>query len=291
MSKEFDHKKFMEYQCEEMKKYKWIESQKAGYDLGYEATRDWVMKYAPAFRKWAIDSGLFFKEIKMVNPALNFIELSRIAYWKEKKLNQYLEKNYDQHVLVKVKNDFAFVCKSGRDIIVSIAGTDDFKDVLADLNVFPKKVKDLGWVHRGIYNATNDLIAGVRSAILNLSENEPYVYDIYFTGHSLGGAIAMMMPMILMDDQIIPKSIYTFGAPKPGKGSFAEYFKVYKRHCYQFVMKSDPVPRAPRSYFFWEHPGVITWLENKADRSWGFLWFGKANNHKSAVYHKVIKKM
>ena len=37
-------------QIEEMKKHKWIESQKAGRDLGEEAVRDWVNRFAQAFR-------------------------------------------------------------------------------------------------------------------------------------------------------------------------------------------------------------------------------------------------
>ena len=40
-----DTKVLVEKQMEEMAKHKWIESEKAGYDLGDAAYLDWVDKY------------------------------------------------------------------------------------------------------------------------------------------------------------------------------------------------------------------------------------------------------
>lgn len=46
-----EFQQFMQEQCEEMKRHKWIESEKAGHDLGNQAIRDWVYKYAKQFRE------------------------------------------------------------------------------------------------------------------------------------------------------------------------------------------------------------------------------------------------
>jgi hypothetical protein len=46
-----DMKSFCMYQVEEAKKYKWIQSQRAGRDLGEDAIREWVNKFAAQFRK------------------------------------------------------------------------------------------------------------------------------------------------------------------------------------------------------------------------------------------------
>lgn len=43
---------YAEAQCEEMQKHRWIESEKAGRDLGESAYLDWVRKYAKVFREW-----------------------------------------------------------------------------------------------------------------------------------------------------------------------------------------------------------------------------------------------
>jgi hypothetical protein len=40
-------------QREEIKKYKWIESEKAGRDIGWErATREWMQKYFPEWKQY-----------------------------------------------------------------------------------------------------------------------------------------------------------------------------------------------------------------------------------------------
>ena len=39
-------------ELEEILKHKWIESEKAGYDLGDQAVWDWVKNYAGEFREY-----------------------------------------------------------------------------------------------------------------------------------------------------------------------------------------------------------------------------------------------
>lgn len=51
-----DLKKHNQMQIEEMEKHKWIESEKAGYDLGEAARIDWVKKYAAKFREEHADT-------------------------------------------------------------------------------------------------------------------------------------------------------------------------------------------------------------------------------------------
>jgi uncharacterized protein YjaZ len=52
-----EHKKMtqseiLRKELEEILKHKWIESEKAGYDLGDKAVWDWVEKYAHEFREY-----------------------------------------------------------------------------------------------------------------------------------------------------------------------------------------------------------------------------------------------
>jgi len=44
---EFD--KFMKAQIEEIKKYKWIQSEKAGKDLGNDCILDWILNHSKEF--------------------------------------------------------------------------------------------------------------------------------------------------------------------------------------------------------------------------------------------------
>ncbi len=42
-------KQYLELQRREIERHKWIESEKAGRDLGMDAAIDWILKYADIF--------------------------------------------------------------------------------------------------------------------------------------------------------------------------------------------------------------------------------------------------
>lgn len=44
-----DAKRYLERQTEEIERHKWLESEKAGRDLGPEAAIDWILKHAHEF--------------------------------------------------------------------------------------------------------------------------------------------------------------------------------------------------------------------------------------------------
>lgn len=46
---EMDLKSYLEIQSREIERHKWIESEKAGKDLGMDAAIDWILKYADMF--------------------------------------------------------------------------------------------------------------------------------------------------------------------------------------------------------------------------------------------------
>ncbi|HOK39516.1 MAG TPA: hypothetical protein PLD27_00555 [bacterium] len=54
-------KKYIEAQINEIEKYKWIESEKHGYDIGRNrAAYEWITKYSKSFRDY------WFKTYKLV---------------------------------------------------------------------------------------------------------------------------------------------------------------------------------------------------------------------------------
>jgi len=51
-----EYEKYLKKQVKKMEDHKWIESEKAGRDLGQCAVTDWIDKYAGKFRKdYALD--------------------------------------------------------------------------------------------------------------------------------------------------------------------------------------------------------------------------------------------
>jgi hypothetical protein len=51
-----DLRRYLELQDREIEKHKWIESEKAGRDLGSEAVIDWIHKYAALFSAHVVTS-------------------------------------------------------------------------------------------------------------------------------------------------------------------------------------------------------------------------------------------
>ncbi|MGA8832600.1 MAG: hypothetical protein ACLQT6_00580 [Desulfomonilaceae bacterium] len=46
---DIDLNEYLKIQAQEIERHKWIESEKAGRDLGMDAAIDWIIKYADRF--------------------------------------------------------------------------------------------------------------------------------------------------------------------------------------------------------------------------------------------------
>ena len=81
---------------------------------------------------------------------------------------------------------------------------------------------------------------------------------LYFTGHSLGGALAIMAASLFP-----ARAIYTFGAPKAGDSVFADSLKNVR--IYRFENNRDIITTVPPSAipFDFCHAGIPIFLQDK----------------------------
>lgn len=92
-------------------------------------------------------------------------------------------------------------------------------------------------VHPGFWKA----FKAVESELLNLlSQDELAQLPLYITGHSLGGALAVVATYSLPSDRIA--ACYTYGGPRVGNLQFGQRIKP---PVYRVVNASDLVPRVP----------------------------------------------
>lgn len=107
--------------------------------------------------------------------------------------------------------------------------------------------------HSGIAHLER-LTRGKLKDMLHL--NKPTV----FSGHSLGGAIAIMSAFWLNKSSINVKSVYTFGSPRFCKKNFANYVNLQLGDkIFRFVNENDIVPTVPLWVMGFRHVGTEIW--------------------------------
>lgn len=127
-------------------------------------------------------------------------------------------------------------------LVLAFRGTEQkIDDWLTDAQAIPTQ-KDGYRVHSGFYKAFNLVADDIKLAL-----NDKACFDergkklpLYITGHSLGGALALLATKYISHDE--GGSCYTFGAPRVGD---YEFFFDIKAPVYRVVNSSDIVPRVP----------------------------------------------
>ena len=135
----------------------------------------------------------------------------------------------------------AFLAKreSDRVAVLSFRGTEanSWTDIKTDLNARFYKGEGGVKVHSGFIGAFRHVKDDVRKAVDNLDG-----YSLYITGHSLGGALAIIAAKELEKDRLA--ACYTYGSPRVGGEEFGESIKA---PVYRVVNAADGVPRVPLS--------------------------------------------
>ena len=158
---------------------------------------------------------------------------------------------------------------SGADVTVIVfRGTDTPSDWIVNLKAFSLNTAH-GAIHRGFYNAYQTLKPQV---IKSLNESRPQ--HLWITGHSLGGALALVCAYDLTENERLSiDGIITFGQPLVAKQPLANHLDGILRGRYAIVVNgSDGVPRLPPTY----------------SRCGSLLWFAKDGIRRSEYRHPVV---
>jgi triacylglycerol lipase len=124
-------------------------------------------------------------------------------------------------------------------VVAAFRGTDAWNDWRTNLNL-AGALSDFGRVHRGFALATERLWGYVGGLLANEAKGR----QIWFTGHSLGGAIAVLTA-VKAATAGVPSiaGVYTYGAPMIASPAFTRRFdEVLRGRCYRFVNSIDTVP-------------------------------------------------
>ena len=136
---------------------------------------------------------------------------------------------------------FLCVCHKRQMAILAFRGTEpNLKDIKADIKARLVPAEYNGkteLMHAGYFSQFTSISRDVEHA---LERDEVKNEQLFITGHSLGGALAITAAKFLASD--ITGACYTFGSPPVGTKTFAHDIKT---PIYRVVNHVDIVPRLP----------------------------------------------
>ena len=168
---------------------------------------------------------------------------------------------------ISIADTEAMVAETDKFVVVAFRGTSSraqlMRDMQARLNVARVAVDGrCVRVHAGFYAAFRKIEAKLREVLTAQDEAKA----VYLTGHSLGGALALVAAAAFggndkLGDRIA--AVYTFGAPRVGGADFPN---LVKAPHYRVVNSGDVVPLVPPNWLTgYVHTGMPILLKPNSD--------------------------
>jgi len=166
--------------------------------------------------------------------------------------------NFDEVFFYEQDGAQAYSFISQTDHVIACRGTEpnEWNDVKADLDAITAVAETVGRVHRGFKKEVDDIWPVLEDS---LSKNTK---KLWFTGHSLGGAMATICAgrCLLSKINSTPEQVQTFGSPRIGNKRYINHAKVdYLR----WVNNNDIVTRAPPAWLGYRHSGKVMYLNSQ----------------------------
>lgn len=217
--------------------------------------------------KLTLKMGGPISELSWIQRSLLFAELSRLAYATPERVETIAyEGGFDRCSYFGEEGADAYVLSNRYDCIIACRGTElnQWSDIRADAEAWTIAC-EVGRVHSGFQSEVSHLWPRLE---VHLRENQK---PLWFTGHSLGGAMANVCAVRchLAPIPSDPRAIFTYGAPRVGDRKYASFLRI--KH-YRWVNNNDIVPRVPPIWLGYHHMGQEIYLNRRGRvsrlRSW-----------------------
>ena len=147
------------------------------------------------------------------------------------------------------------VCAIRRDLddrttAVAFRGTADAQDALRDARAWPAYDPWLGWCHSGFLSGARSVVGQIATDLTGRR--------VVLCGHSLGGALALLVGALFVVQHRNPTAIVTFGAPRAGFKRYANTLRMTAVR--QYRLGDDPVTDVPWLLGLYRHPRPLRQL-------------------------------
>lgn len=190
--------------------------------------------------------------------ALLFAELSMIAYFPPDQATIAANKlGFTEIDFFNNDGSQAYAFANHKDIVIACRGTeaDEWNDLKADINAAHALAETVGRVHRGFKKEVDDLWPFLEKKLETNTKN------LWFTGHSLGGAMATICAGRCLFSKInsSPMQIQTFGSPRVGNKRYINHAQI---DYIRWVNNNDIVTRSPPVWMGYRHTGKEIYLDS-----------------------------
>ncbi|KAG2227715.1 hypothetical protein INT45_004757 [Circinella minor] len=147
-----------------------------------------------------------------------------------------------------------------KSIIVVFRGSVSLNNWVADLTAILVNYPSvpLARVHSGFLNSWEDCKSTVTKTVKSELQAHPD-YKLVITGHSLGGAVAVLSALDFYSDGIKDLELFTQGQPRVGNRQLAQHIIDTGITFKRAVHARDLVPHVPDSLVGFEHAGEEYW--------------------------------
>lgn len=196
-------------------------------------------------------------DLGLLQQSLLFAELSSICYYNTAIAEPLVARlGFDTVTYYERDGAQAYLFAGETDSVLACRGTEpnEWNDIRADANATSALAETVGKVHSGFKQEVDDLWPELEQALID-NQNA-----LWFTGHSLGGAMATICAgrCFLSHISSMPSGLFSYGSPRVGDKRYINYCDI--NHI-RWVNNNDIVTRVPPAWLGFRHGGREMYLD------------------------------
>lgn len=204
-----------------------------------------------------------------VKRAVLFARLSAIAYEREieRALKEFRKLGCRDCEYYNRDDSQAWLLEFDTFRVLVFRGTEkDMDDIRTDLRAGFHPITDNGAnVHSGFLTAFHRLSNEIGS---DLIAQRSFPKPLFLTGHSLGGALALLAAEFYETCGYFPTAVYSFGTPRAGNEKFVELMDhIRKVPHFRLTNNRDVVPHVPPWFAGYRHQGENWHIDSRGNLS------------------------